>query len=412
MKAPVFSRNAVVWLVTVCAVSLLVGMLLGVFRSDLARFRSAGADSFSRSAIGHRAFVELLQELEVPVLVSLDESAEKAGVDNALLLLEPSLSDTGGPAFPFWEESYADAFQILLVLPKWRGVVDPRRPGWLSAAVIHPVERIEGLLDSLNLNAALVRPEADELGEWDILEGLEPELNAPQLLRSDSLKTIWSCEKGTLLAQWIVDPNIEETILVLSDPDLISNHGLGLGDNAELAVSVVRSLAGANGAVIFDETVHGFRVTRSLWRGFFEFPLVLVTVQMTLVAASLLWLAVLRFGSARPPREGHSPGQGFLIANTAQLLCYGGHGPRVLSRYWEFIRQEVAERLHLDRRTTDDRIYERMDRISRARGTTHRPEDLDQRVRRLGEKSEPSAEALPALAGDIHKWHREMTHGL
>ena len=412
MKAPVFSRNAVVWLVTVCAVSLLAGVLLGVFRSDLARFRSSGADSFSQSAIGHRAFVELLRELEVPVLVSLDGSAPKAGLDNALLLLEPSLSDSWGQDFSYWEETYDHAYLILLVLPKWQGVADPKRPGWLLGAVTYPETRVESMLQTLDLDADLVRPEADKLGEWDILAGLKPELPLPQLLRSDSLKTIWSCDKGTLLAQWVVDPTIEETILVLSDPDLISNHGLGLGNNAELAVSLVKSLTGSDGTAIFDETVHGYRVTRSLWRGFFDFPLVLVTVQMTLLTAALLWLAVLRFGSARPPREGHSPGQGFLIANTAQLLCYGGHGSRVVSRYWEFIRLEAAERLHLDRRMTDDRLDERMDRISKARGTTLRLKDLDQRVRRLGEKSEPGAEALLATAGDIHKWHREMTHGL
>ncbi len=86
-----FSRRMVIGLVSVVSLSFLAALLWGVFGPELRSDRSVASDSFSRSAIGHHAFVELLRELEIPVVVSRNNSGAKAGDRALLLIMEPLL---------------------------------------------------------------------------------------------------------------------------------------------------------------------------------------------------------------------------------------------------------------------------------------------------------------------------------
>ena len=69
-------------------VSLLAGIILSVFGPEIFPVESVGPDSYSRSAVGHHGFVALLEELDVPVLVSRSGTALKAG-KGSVVLVEP-----------------------------------------------------------------------------------------------------------------------------------------------------------------------------------------------------------------------------------------------------------------------------------------------------------------------------------
>src|SRR5262245_9969360 len=90
MRENPFSSRATFWLVAVGLVSFLVTIGFTVFGAPPAAPPSRGADSFSRSAIGHHAFVALLRELEIPVVVSHWESAKRADSTALLILTEPA----------------------------------------------------------------------------------------------------------------------------------------------------------------------------------------------------------------------------------------------------------------------------------------------------------------------------------
>ena len=70
-----FATRTVWWLIVVGALSF-AGAAIFTMLDD--RVRSAGADTFSVSAIGHRALVKTLERLDVPVIASRYRSAEKA----------------------------------------------------------------------------------------------------------------------------------------------------------------------------------------------------------------------------------------------------------------------------------------------------------------------------------------------
>ena len=84
----VFSPKVVIWLITVGLLSF-AGAIYFVIYGDEGIARTSGANSFSYSAIGHRAFVETLRRMDVPVLVSRDDSAAKAGRSALLVVAEP-----------------------------------------------------------------------------------------------------------------------------------------------------------------------------------------------------------------------------------------------------------------------------------------------------------------------------------
>lgn len=82
--------------------------------------RPNGANSHSLSAIGHMAFVELLREQGISVIVSRNESASKARNDSLLIVAEP---------LPQHIESRGQlprADRTLAVLPKWYGLPNPK----------------------------------------------------------------------------------------------------------------------------------------------------------------------------------------------------------------------------------------------------------------------------------------------
>ena len=85
---------------------------------------------------------------------------------------------------------------------------------------------------------------------------IAPDLEAPiQLMHGDRLQPLIGDADGMLLGE-LTDRN--RKIWVLSDPDVISNHGLARAGNAALAVAMIKRLRSGSGSVVFDETVHGF----------------------------------------------------------------------------------------------------------------------------------------------------------
>src|SRR5262249_19925555 len=134
--------------------------------------------------------------------------------------------------------------------------------------------------------------------------------------------------------------------LVLSDPDILSNHGLGEGDNARLALEVLEHARESWRSVVVDETLHGFERIPSLWGELFAFPLLPAGVQGAVALLLLVWSGLGRFGRPGAGPAGLAPGKGVLIENTALLLRSAGHSAYSLGRYFDATLAEVARALH------------------------------------------------------------------
>lgn len=395
-----YSARTVYWLLAVGLLSFAGAAWFMIYAESDAGATKANA--FSYSAIGHRALVESLRETGVPVLVSRADSAAKAGDTALLVVAEPRLKswylDTIGGG---------TAESVLLVLPKWDGIKSAARPHWLALTGMLPGKFIESILREVAPDAAVLR--VTEPVHWDTGSlGVEPSIAYPQLMLSEELHpTIWT-DQGMLVG-WI--RHGEQTVWVLSDPDILANHGLGEGDNAVLALRLIDALRPPEGAVVFDETVHGYWQPPSLWRNLLQLPFI---VPVILAAAALLiiaWAAMARFGSILPAKPPFAAGKAVLIDNTASLLRFGGYGSEILRRYADVTLRDVARRLNAPRKLDGGELIEWIDRVGGKRGVKRNFRDLHDRINKTEGNVRRDASRLARLARRLYLWKREIING-
>jgi hypothetical protein len=395
-----FSRSTL-WVVTaVAAISLVVAVALTVLGGGPSTQRSAGADAYSRSAIGHRALVELLERLDVPVVVSRNSSADKAK-HGLLIIAEPHV-DADDAAGLRLRKSLAGASRVLIVLPRWYGFARPGAP-WIDRAVQLPTDDVAAVLRALGSDPADVTRRQTPL-HWSTGELPSPVLVRPQTIRaSGDVEADVADGDDVLLASTVIDGT---NVSILADPEVLDNAGLRHPENAQFAIALIDRLRD-DGPVVFDETSHGYVRSPSLLRVLFRFPLVLATLQVLICALLAVWAAMVRFGPARAAPPPLAPGKDFLIRNTAALLRFGGHNADALRRYLAGTIHSVRHALHAPDGMSREALVAWLERIRLRRGGTISLPELEHAV----EAAPATPQRVVELADLIYRWRMEMTHG-
>lgn len=418
MSAPPFERRTVAWLAGIAVTSFLVAVVVAIFADEVVPVPSAGAHGYSRSALGHHGFIELLRARDVQVLRSEHDSAARAAEGTVLVVAEPVIIEEHGARAQALRAMIEASRITLVVLPKWYGLPDPANQAWITGAELLPPDEIQPVLRALGLDADLVR--AERVSTWQASDALSggatPDPLVPQLLAGDQLEPlIWS-DAGILLGALELDTGAY--LLVLSDPDILSNHGLRRGHNARLAVGILDLMRGIDGepaydTVVFDETLHGFQKEPSMWRALFEFPLGLATVHVLLAALVLLWASMGRFGKPLAPPPVIEPGKAFLIRNTATLLRFGSHAGHTLARYREAAVRDVARALHAPRDVHGPEALARwLARVERGKGVTRTLSELDRELEANARAATPGGHTRAVrTARRIYQWREEMIGG-
>ncbi len=405
-------RSRLLKAVTVLGViSLFVSAVWMLLGDRFEHIRSVGPDTFSSSAIGHKAFKELLEANGNIVHVSRFDSALKGRNASLLVVSEPFLHRDEEARLEAFDAMLADSRAVLVILPKRWGIQSAENPEHIETAGLHPHADVRYVLDRLKLpEVILERPGgALEAGEFSshvaAIQAL-PTLDAPQLL-SGTLASVVSANQGTVVA----DVSSSTTpIILVSDPDIFASHGLDNGQNAQLALEIVEMARVGDGPIVFDETSHGFELRPSVGRTLTEFPLALVTIQFLILMLLTLWAALVRFGMPTPVRFGLARGKELSIENTAELLSFGGYANYSTERYVKQTVRLVAERLHLPDDMSDQKIIERLAELGQGR-------DVDQDIKRmvaeaenltLGDSRKPRRRELLNLAKRIHEWKQHI----
>ena len=409
-----FTKKTVIWLAAIAVASFIAAVGFAIFGTNIDERPSARADTFSRSAIGHRGLVQLLKKLDIPVVISQFASGNKAGESALLVVAEPYVADFAGSRAEHLRTMLAQADTTLVVLPKRYGSADPERPGWVDDVDPLTTIEVEQALNVVDASASVLRP-AEAESDWfaspdyDSLAASSPTLADPQLIDSDELTPIIWTNQGILLGEYWYG-GLGKRVWVLADPDLISNHGLGNGNNAAIALGIVDTLR-AGGAVVFDETMHGFHQEPSLWQAMFEFPLVIATLQILVAIVLLLWAATGRFGAPARAAPAIAPGKGFLINNTAALLRFGGHADHALKRYLYTTMQEVGRELHAPANLYHRELRTWLERIGTSRGVGTGLAGLENEVQAVVAQKGVQHRRIVLCANRIYRWRQEMTHG-
>ena len=390
--APLFSVRVIAgWLAaaaltSVASLGLLVRDSGSVHRPD-----EAGPTIYSRSALGYAALFHTLKELGIPVAENTAESVPRTGVA-VVVIAEPNHDKA---TLAHVRDVLEHAPAVLLVLPKRRGKPDEDRPGMLRRDRLVPLDDPQRVLEVVDERVVVER--YAPVQSWNVRAPLTagPTMSAPQLVHGGALQPLLSSPDGILVGE--IDRG-NRRVVVVSDPDILENHGLTRGDNALIAVALVRSLRGAGGRVVFDEVPHGF-VSRPLGiaRLLLTFPFVLVTLQIALGCALLLWSAVGRFGAPKP-REATLPlGKRSLIEGGSRLLAFAGRFAFVADRYAEALVRETAARLNAPRGLTPAELVAWFNRTGRpAPAAAAAPAAL------------PDEPAALAAAQSLYRWRNDV----
>ena len=394
-----FSRTTLIVVIAVAAVSLGVTVALTIVGDDLGERRSAGVDGYSVSAIGHRGLARLLEKLDVPVVVSRNNSGDKAK-HGLLIIAEPTVTDAASRER--LTALVASAPSTLVVLPKWFGSTE-RGQAWLSDARLLPIDEVTPVLDALELDKPATVERAAQPIAWVVDPGgTRPVIREPQVIATEGLSAIVADRTGRRLLGRT--ERAERTITVLADPDVLNNFGLRNPENARFAMNLIDELR-HDGPVVIDETMHGYAQPPSLLRTLFRFPLVLATLQVLVCAVLVVWAAMVRFGPRREAPPPIAPGKDFLIRNTAALLHYGGHHAHALRRYLQLTVAAVRHALHAPS-LAPAATTAWLERVRAVRGGTISLVSIEQAV----EAADTPARVVE-VADQVFRWRMEMTHG-
>jgi hypothetical protein len=362
---------------------------------------SLGADGYSVSGLGHSGLLALLEERGVPVLSSRWDSAARARDGTSLVIAEPNPELARVAGRKPLEDMVKQARRVLLVAPKrLPGPPSPERPRWMQGQTQLSIAEVERVFEDWGLE--LTRPAAGvEALEWEADERWPtPTLvDPPQLFKPyESLVPLIRTSAGVLLGR-LEMPRQDHVLLVLSDPDILANHGLVLDENAALALALIEELRGGQGGVVFDETWHDHLASNSAARLLLRPPLGYVTASLALLAL-LPSAGAIRFGGARPrPLLARQS-----FRSRTPPTCCAPAGATVLRRY---SRERRRPRLYAAR--AEPRAAREASRPRLRAGTPGSA--LHDEVERAAESGRHDARAIVAAGERIHRWKEELTHG-
>lgn len=422
-----FSRRKLAWAVGVAVASFVIFLLLLAFGRDLEGPPPPGPNTFSTSALGHQAAVELLRELGLGVL---SRQSPGGGTDAAhpLVVAEPDPSLGGGSERleALWREARDRGAPLVIVLPKWSpGPPQEGRKEWLAKVDLMPVEQVSWFVrrfedPDLRVSAQRVRRARDCQARWRPEDeptplGIRIDEAAQLLAPQKGLDPIVWCAGGLLVARRLAasgkddeDAGDRPQVVVVADPDLLNNHGLGQGENAAAFYQLLATALDAKG-VVFDETIHGFNRTRGLIAEALRFPMVLGVMQGLLLLGLVLWAGMGRFGKPLPVTLGLARGKEVLIGNTAELLAGGHHAADSLARYFQQTTRAVAAHYFVPPDLPEPDRLARLQRLAERHGKRMNLTALEADIQRLptGRRGEEQA---AWIAQALYDWRLEMTN--
>jgi hypothetical protein len=409
-EQPVFSRKVLFAWITGVALAFACSLYF-MGASEDSSDDAPAASVFSRSALGYAGIADILEKLGDTVVRSEGDAPARPAGRSVSIIAEPQFGIARSGAL----HALAAAETVLLILPKWRGQPNSAHRGWIKDADLVPeFDAIVTLSLGVD-NAKLVRQTAVELWTKNAL-GVSPEIAEPvQLIQSGNLTPVVAGADGILVGEL---RTAKRRLWILSDPDVLSNHGIGVKDNAAFGVALLDRLRGPDGAVVFEDVEglpgHAAKaalIPSSLLKLPFDAHFLPATLQAGVALALLLWAAVLRFGAPLPAPPPLDAGKRGLIQNAARLVAFAGYQRVMARRYVEATIREVGRRIHAPRGLADAGLVDWLGRIGKARGVEHDGVAIYAQAQRLDQGRRGDPAPLMAMLRDIHRWKREMIDG-
>lgn len=352
-----FASRLMFALVGLGVLAFIVSLVMGAYAPNMRSGKDGGPHALSNAATGFSGIVQLAEatgrgpRILRNVKQLYGEELAVVTPANGSVPLGDILKARGSRA-------------TLIILPKWQAERRRSPSGWVAVKGVMPELLIENVLaPEFPIEISRRRTERQPL------QGRSPLVPSAGLLREPAVVQTIS---GYRLQPLIVDSKGatvlgkagRRNIYLLSDPDLLNNHGLASRDGAKAALALLDDLnsTGADG-LLFDVTANGFGGTRNPLQLLFDPPFLAIT--LILFAALLLagWQALTRFGAPALPVRSIAFGKAALVDNSAALVRKAGREPQLGDRYADLVRQRAAGLFHLPATLSAYEIDEALDRL-------------------------------------------------
>jgi hypothetical protein len=407
MRAPgVFSPKVMLgWVAAVAAAFALSIYLMAFGGGGDSQRRTIGPSAYSRSAIGYAGLAELIGKVGITVVKERNGGVASSAAGKLLVVTDPTtLSEEQG------RYAFGDAGRVLIVLPKWFGYRHQHHAGWISDAAPLPLGVGDQFIRKLGATGKMARAARPDGWTTNSI-GVAPEFASQMqmVIEDTNLRPVVAAGSRVLVGEQ-ADRN--RRIWVVSDPDMLSNHGLFEGRNAEFAIRLVNALRPARGDVVFNEQVNGYGApsTNPLTL-MLQFPFVVVTLQLLAASALLLWAAMPRFGLPMPAPEMLAAGKQRLIQNAATLLSHSTHPEIIIASYVRLSIRGVARELRSPAGLDWHRLIEWLTRVGNSRGVAVDFPALVRRAEELATSRPGSTRTLVEIVHDTYRWKREILNG-
>jgi hypothetical protein len=368
---------------------------------------SVGPSAQSHSAIGYAGLAELLRRTGVTVVSARYGDVDEGAAGKLLVLADPAMSAVGS------RYSFGNADRVLVILPKWYGSRSSSHSGWISDTSPVPIGFNDEIIRKAGATGRVARVARPENWTTNTL-GVAPELAAGtqvQVIENTRLRPVVAVGGQVLVGEV---PGGSRRIWIVSDPDILSNHGLFSGRNVEFAIRLVNALRPAQAGVVFSELAYGTpapSTTVNPLTMMLQFPFIIVTLQLLAASALLLWAAMPRFGVPVPAPEMLAAGKQRLVQNAATLLRFSSHPEIIIANYVRLSVRGVARELRSPPGLDWRRLIEWLTHVGVSRGVTVDFPGLVRRAEDLATSRPGSARTLADIAHDTHRWKREILNG-
>jgi hypothetical protein len=222
-------------------------------------------------------------------------------------------------------------------------VPDQAHPGWVRVSGPTFRQAPEGVLSPLvNLKVARTKHHGESLRNVDPAAPAGIQFLAPAVVQSmtgPNLRPIITTQDGKIILAKVGD----RPLYVLSEPDLLNNHGMGNEQQASSALALLDYLnsTGAK-SVLFDVTANGLGRSRSPLKLAFDAPFLAVTLTIFMAMLLAAWQALVRFGPVRRRERAIAFGKAALVDNSAALIRKAGREAHLGGRYVDVIRDRAV----------------------------------------------------------------------
>ena len=190
-------------------------------------------------------------------------------------------------------------------------------------------------------------------------------------------------------------------LIVISDPDLINNMGIGKKDNGLLIVPLLKSLVKER-TLWIDEICHGLGYPKSILRALLTYPAICITIQALLIGLCLAWLVGVRF---RPPIPINARRRSLEEQTTAfaNITCSSSKHSYFLQKYLKSILQELQEYYPSIANMPFSKKVEYLDEIGKFRNVPYSLRTLYDKSLKIKKMTN-----ITTMAKAMHQWKLRM----